>query len=345
MATPATLTYEQLHRQILSGKTAPVYLLHGEEGYFTDLLINDFVGLISPDDRDFNLYTLYAPETSMIAVDETCRRFPMMADRMVVILKEAQAISATELNKLHTYCENPSPSTVLVISCRGEQAKGKDLIAAIRKNGVIFESKKLKESAVAGVLQTLIKEKGLGVEPKSLAMLTEYVGTDMSRLHNEVDKLAVALGRGATITPESIERNIGFSKDFNNFELINALAAHNGAKAYRIIEFFRANPKSNPFVMTISAIFNFFSDLMIFHFSRDKSPAALVAAMGLRSEWQLKNYTGAARNYNAYKVIEIIGAIREADTRSKGIGSRIDPYDALHDLVFRILNAQGILPV
>ena len=344
MAASSQPTFIDLRRQIAKGQVKPVYLLHGEEGFYNDKLVNAFVDLVPESDRDFNLYTLYAPETPMTAVDATCRRFPMMAERQVVILKEAQAIPANELNKLHTYAANPSPTTVLVICCRGEKAKGKDLISAVKKNGIVFESAKLRENAVPTVLAGIVKDKGMNIEPKSLVMLTEYVGTDLSRLYNEVDKLAVALGPGTTITPEAIERNIGISKDYNNFELIDAIGARDAAKAYKIIEFFRANPKNNPWVMTISAIFNFFSDLMIYHFTRDKSPASLASAMGLKSEWQLKRYNGAARNYNAFKVIEIIGAIREADTHSKGVDSRIAPYDALHDLIFRILTARGVLP-
>lgn len=340
----ASPTFSDIHRQIASGKAAPVYLLHGEEGFYIDRLAAEFAAMLPEADREFNLYTLYAPEVSMAAVDAACRRFPMMADRQVVILKEAQAIPANELNRLHTYASSPSPTTTLVICCRGAAAKGKDLIAAVRKNGVIFEAKKLRDSNVGPVLAGLVKDRGLNIEPKGLAMMTDYVGTDLSRLFNEVDKLAVALGPGAMITPEAIERNIGVSKDYNNFELIDAIAARNGAKAYKIVAFFRANPKNNPWVMTLSALFNFFSDLMIYHFTRDKSPASLAGAMGLKSQWQLNRYTGAARNYNAFKVIEIIGAIRRADVMSKGVGSRIDPYDALQELVFRILTAQGRLP-
>lgn len=342
MATAAT-TYDDIRKQIKSGNLAPVYLIHGEEGFYLDRLIERFTVLVPESDRDFNLYTLYAPEVEMSLVDETCRRFPMMADRQVVILKEAQSIPANELNRLATYAASPSPTTVLVICCRGEQAKGKDLIAAVKKTGVIFESKKLREREAGPVIRGMVKQRGLDIEPKAQAMLTDYVGTNLSNIYNEVDKLAVALGPGATITPESIERLIGISKDFNNYELVNALAEHNGAKAYAIIEFFRANPKANPWVMTISAIFNFFSDLMIYHFKRDKTPDTLMAAMGLRNSWQLKNYTSAARNYNAFKTIEIMRAIRRADTAAKGVESRVDPYDALHDLAFRILTASGRL--
>jgi len=343
MAT-AALSFIDVRRQISTGNTKPVYLLHGEEGFYIDLLAKEFAEMLPEDDREFNLFTVYAPETTMATVDSICRRFPMMAERQVVILKEAQSIPAAELNKLHNYAGSPSPSTVLVICCRGQQAKGKELIAAIKKNGVVFEAKKLKDNTVGPVLAGLVKARGLNIEPKGLAMMTDFVGPDLSRLYNEVEKLAVALGPGAMITPEAIERNIGISKDFNNFELIDAIASHDGAKAFRIISYFKANPKNNPWVMTYSAIFNFFSDLMVYHFTRDKSPSSLASAMGLKSEWQLKRYNNAARVYNAVKVIEIIGAIREADIRSKGIGSRVDPFDAMLDLVFRILNARGRLP-
>lgn len=340
----AASSYTDIARSIARGDVASVYLLHGEEGFYTDRLAAMFAEMVPEEDRDFNLCVFYAPETSMAAVDAACRRFPVMSDRQVVIVKEAQAIPANELNKLHTYVSSPSPTTVLVICCRGDKAKGKDLIDAVKKNGVLFESAKLRDSAVPSVLSGIVKSKGMHIEPKGLAMLTEYVGTDISRLHNEIDKLAVALGPGSTITPESIERNIGISKDYNNFELIEALASRNAFKAYKIIDYFRLDPKNNPWVLTIPAIFSFFCDLTIYHFTRDKSPSALASALGLKSEWQLKRFSVGASNYNAFKTIEIIGAIRECDAHCKGVGSRMDPYDALTELVFRILNASGRLP-
>ncbi len=340
----STPTYSELRRQ-LAAKTslAPVYLLHGEEGYYIDALVKDFEALVPDEERDFNLYVLYAPESGVETVMDVCHRYPMMAERQVVIVKEAQAIRADQLNRLHSYVERPNPTTVLVISCRGAQAKGKELLAAVKKNGVIFESKRLSERNILPVISDLIKEKKLSVDPKALSMLRDYIGVDLARLYNEIDKLALILGPRAMITPEAIERNIGISKDYNNFELIDAINSRNAAKAFAIAEYFRNNPKNNPTVMTVSSLFNQFSNLLIYHYTRDKSQSGYLDALGLKSPWALKGYETAARNYNVRQTIEIISAIREFDTRSKGIDSRQNEYDLLKDLIFHILTARGFI--
>lgn len=340
----STPTYSELKRQ-LAARTSltPVYLLHGEEGYYIDELVKDFEALVPEEERDFNLYTLYAPESGVETVMDVCHRYPMMAERQVVIVKEAQAIRADQLNKLHSYVERPNPTTVLVISCRGAQAKGKELLAALKKNGAIFESKRLNERNIVPVINDLIKEKGLNVDPKALAMLRDYIGADLSRLYNEIGKLALILGKGAMVTPEAIERNIGISKDYNNFELVDAIVGRNAAKAFAIVEYFRNNPKNNPTVMTVSSLFNQFSNLLIYHYTRDKTQAGYMDALGLRNAWGLRVYEAASRAYNVRQTIEIISAIREFDTRSKGIGSRQNEYDLLKDLIFHILTARGII--
>ncbi|MDE6823220.1 MAG: DNA polymerase III subunit delta [Duncaniella sp.] len=340
----STPTFQELKRRLAARtQLAPVYLLHGEEGYYIDELVKDFEALVPEEERDFNLYVLYAPETGMDDVMEVCHRYPMMAERQVVIVKEAQAIRADQLNKLHSYIERPNPTTVLVISVRGAQAKGKELLAAVKKNGVTFESKRLSEKNIVPAISDLIKEKGLNVDPKALSMLRDYIGADLARLYNEIGKLALILGQGAMVTPEAIERNIGISKDFNNFELVDAIVSRNAGKAFAIVEYFRNNPKNNPTVMTVSSLFNQFANLLVYHYTRDKTPAGYMDALGLRATWALRSYEMAARNYNVRQTIEIISAIREFDTRSKGIGSRQNEYDLLKDLIFHILTARGII--
>ncbi|MDE7474455.1 MAG: DNA polymerase III subunit delta [Duncaniella sp.] len=340
----STPTFQELKRRLAARtQLAPVYLLHGEEGYYIDELVKDFEALVPEEERDFNLYVLYAPETGMDDVMEVCHRYPMMAERQVVIVKEAQAIRADQLNKLHSYIERPNPTTVLVIAVRGAQAKGKELLAAVKKNGVTFESKRLSEKNLVPAISDLIKEKGLNVDPKALSMLRDYIGADLARLYNEIGKLALILGQGAMVTPETIERNIGISKDFNNFELVDAIVSRNAGKAFAIVEYFRNNPKNNPTVMTVSSLFNQFANLLVYHYTRDKTPAGYMDALGLRATWALRSYETAARNYNVRQTIEIISAIREFDTRSKGIGSRQNEYDLLKDLIFHILTARGII--
>ena len=344
MATPlSTPTFPALRAQLKKRNFLPVYLLHGEEGYYIDELVKDFEEIIPEDERDFNLYTLYAPESGVETVMDVCRQYPMMSEYQVVIVKEAQAIRADSLNKLHNYVSQPTPTTILVIVCRGAQAKGKELLAAVKKNGVIFESKKLSDRNILPVISDLIREKKLNVEDKALSMLRDYIGTDLSRLYNEIGKLALILGPGAMITPEAIERNIGVSKDYNNFELIDAINTRNAAKVFTIVEYFRNNPKNNPTVMTVSSIFNQFSNLLIYHYTRDKSQSGYMDALGLRNAWHLRGYEVAAKNYNVRQTIEIISAIREFDTKSKGVGSRQNEYDLLKDLAFHILTARGYI--
>lgn len=341
MAAPA-VTFESLKSQLAKRQYAPVYLLHGEEGYYIDALVKIFEQILPPEERDFNMYTMYAPEVSADTVMDTCRRYPMMSEYQVVILKEAQAIRPDQLNRLHLYASQPSPTTILVICCRGAVAKAKNLIEEIKKNnGVVFLSEKIKEKNALNFISSYIKLKNLNAEHKALEMLRDYIGTDLSRLYNEIDKLALILGENAMITPESIERNIGVSKDYNNFELVDALAQKDSLKAYKIIEYFRSNPKNNPSVLTIAAIFNYFSNLLTLYFSKDKSEPTLMAMVGAKWPIQFAKYKAGLKNYNAFQAIEIIAAIREFDAKSKGIDSRQNEHDLMKDLIFHILSAPG----
>lgn len=339
----AAKTFDELRREIKKGNLAAVYILHGKEGYYTDMLVKDFENILPPEDREFNQYVLYAPQTQAAEIIEVCSRFPMMADRQVVIVKEAQAARADQINKLAGYVSHPSASTVLVIVFRGEEAKGKELIAAAKANGVIFESKKVKEWQLPNLIQAYVKSKSLNIDGKSLQMLADYIGTDVSRLYNEIDKLALILGPGATITPASIERNIGISKDFNNFELVDALAAKDAAKVFRIAEYFAGNPKANPLPVTTGVLYNFYSDLLIAFYATDKSEQGLMKELGLKYPIQLKKFQTALRTYNAFQTIEAIWALRQFDNRSKGNGSRQNEHQLFHDLMFHLLSAPGNL--
>lgn len=342
-ANSQTQSYAEIRQAIAKRQLAPVYILHGEESYFIDQLAKAFEDLVPEEERDFNYYALYAPEITPEVVTATCMRFPMMSDRQVVILKEAQAVRADIINKLHTYCAKPNPSTVLVICFRGDKAKGKDLLSKAKAGGaVFFESKPLTERNIDPFIAQLVKEKGLNIEPKGISMLRDFIGTDVAKIYNEIDKLAFILGKGAMITPEAIERNVGISKDFNNFELVDAIASKDTAKIFRIIRYFRSNPKNHPAIVTVATIFNYFSGLLAAQFCRgDKSPGTLMAAIGLKWQSQLGRYMTGMRNYNAYKTIEIISAIRDFDVKSKGIGSRQNEFDLLHDLMFKIVTCSG----
>ena len=315
--------------------------MHGDEGYYIDELVRRFENILSEEEREFNLHVLYAPEVEPGAVMDLCMQYPMMADRQVVILKEAQSVPADRINKLHRYVASPAETTILVICCRGAQARGKELLAAVRAKGVNFESKKLSDYNAPAVIGAFIKAKGLKADPKALDMLIDYVGTDLSRLYNEIDKLMTALGAGATVTAEAVERNIGMSKDYNNFELVDALAVKDSGKVFRIADYFRSNPKNNPLVVSASTIFSFFADLLAAYYCADKSDNGIMAELKLRWPGQIKRYRAAMQRYNAFQVIEIIAAIRRYDAMSKGVGSRQSDHNLFHDLLFHILTAPG----
>lgn len=339
-----TLTYENIRQQLKAGKYAPVYLLNGEEGYFIDMLVNDFAAILPEDEREFNQYVLYGPQVSPLEVIDICRRYPMMAERQVVILKEAQAMRADQRDALAPYIENPSPQTILVISCRGAKATGAKMLAALKKcESVTFNSAKIPEWKIGDHIKDYINSRGLNVQPKAMEMLKEYIGTDLSRLYNELDKLISILGTGATVTPESIERNIGVSKDYNTFELVDALAAKDFSKAMRIARYLRANPKATAMPLLTASIFGYFSDLMITYFLKDKSERGIMQALGMKYTFPMKRINAGRAKYNAFQVIEVIRAIRAFDCSTKGIGSRRDPFDLLDELIFRIVTAPGTL--
>lgn len=343
-----TPTVDSVRRALKRGEAAPVYLLHGEEGFFTDLVSGEIEKLVAVDDRDFDLTMMYAPETEPGAVIEAARRYPMMSARQVVIVREIQAgnsprfTSTAYLNALAPYVRNPSPSTVLCLCCRGAQAKGAEFMKALKEGrGIALESKKLNERMVASTVSDFITGRGLSVDPKALAMLCDFVGTDLSRLYNEVDKLTVTLGPNAQVTPEAVERNIGISKEYNNFEFTGAVASHNSEKVFRILKRFSADPKNNPPQVLAVNLFNLFSNLLVAHYAKDKSERGLMQELGFRFPVQLTDVRNAMKWCGPWQTIEIISLLREFDCASKGNGSRQDPFDLLHDLCFHILNPVG----
>lgn len=337
-----TIALAALKQQLAARKFAPVYLLHGEEGYYIDLIVKMAEDIIDPADRDFNLYTLYAPEVSPDTVMDACRRYPMMSDVQVVILKEAQAVTANYLKALKPYVQAPSPTTVLFIASRGEKIKSTELANAVAKaGGVTYESRKLTDNALAVSIKDFVTGKGLSVDPKALSMLRDFVGSDLSRLYNEVDKLTVTLPSGAMITPEVVERNIGVSKDFNNYEYIAAVASRRVGEAMKIVDYFKHNPKPNPVQVTAASLYHLFSNMLLGFYAEDKSERGLLGAMGFKWPRQLTDIAIGMNHYNAAQTVEILSAIKVFDGMTKGNGSRMDPYDLLRDLTYRIFTATG----
>ena len=345
MAPAQTITFDALRRQLANRQYAPVYLLHGEEGYYIDALVKEFEKIIPDEDKEFNQYTLYAPQVEPGAVMDLCMSVPMMSERQLVILKEAQAVRADQLNRLHRYAASPSPSTILVICVRGAQAKGKELIAAVKDKGVIFEAKKVRDYEMPSHAATLVRDMGMKAGAKAVGMLCDFIGADLSRMHNEIGKLSAILGAGAEITPEAIERNIGYSKDYNSFEFLDALAARDTAKAWRIADYFAANPKAAPIVLLTSGIFSLFADAMVAVYTPDKSDKGLMAALSLNRAIFLRRVRAVLANYNPFQIIEILDTVRRFDAMSKGNVSRQPATALFRDMLYHIFTAPGKLPV
>lgn len=343
MAPAPAPSFDSLRASIGARVLQPVYILHGKEGYYIDKLIELFEQIIPDEDKDFNQHVFYAPRIDTDTVMATAAQTPMMSERQVVIVKECQELRADQVNKYHKYVANPSPTTVFVLCFRGDEAKGKDLMAAAKKNkAVIFESKPVPEWNIEGEIVRALRDKGLSADAKATSLLAEHVGTDLSRIHNAIDKLAAILPPRAAVTADVISAHIGRSKEYNNFELVDALAAKDAAKVFRIVGAFAANPKANPTVLTTTAIFAYFSDLLIAWYTPDRnSDDALMKALKIRFKTHVRRYRMGLQRYSARQVIEIIHAIRDFDAQIKGNGSRRNEFHLLHELCYHILTAPG----
>ncbi len=341
----ANVTFEELRRKIKSGDLDPVYIIHGEEGYYADIIARDFENVLPEEDRVFNQHVFYAVDIAPGAVMDLCTRYPMGGDRQIVIVKECNAERADIINRYYKYIQNPTPTTTLVLIFRGADAKGKELMAAARSKAAVFQSKKATDYTTPGLIRDYIREKGLKADQKTVAMLHEFIGNNLSRIFNEINKLETILGKGATITPDDVEKNIGISKDYNGFELIDAVAARDAAKVMRITAYFASNPKAIATPMLTASLFNFFSDLLICMYSKDKTEQGLMNALGAKSSYAVKKFRTGMTKYNAFHVIEAIHAIREFDRMSKGRGSRRNEWELMHELIYHLLTAPGRLPV
>jgi len=324
---------------IKSGNIKPIYFLMGEESYYIDKL-SDYIeqNVLSEDEKGFNQTVLYGRDVSIEDIVSTAKRYPMMADRQVVIVKEAQDLSRT-IDKLESYVENPMLSTVLVFCYKYKTLdKRKKMTKMLDKVGVVYESKKLYENQVGEWIKRVLSGKNYSIEPKANAMLVEFLGTDLSKINNELEKLQIILPKGSIITPKHIEENIGFSKDFNVFELRKAIGERNQFKAYTIADNFAQNPKDNPIVMTTSLVFGFFVQLLKYHGLKDRNPKNVAAALGI-NPFFMKEYDVALRNYPMKKVSQIVAALRDVDVKSKGVGANALPQsDLLREMLYKIFN-------
>ena len=333
-------TYEEIARDLKNRIYKPVYYLMGEESYYIDR-ISEYIAqtVLNENEKEFNQTILYGADTDIATIINAAKRYPMMSKYQVVIVKEAQGVK--NIDELSYYLQKPLESTILVLCHKhGVLDRRKKLAAEIEKVGVLFESKKIKDTQLAGFITSYLKRKSIEIEPKASEMMAEFVGTDLSRMAGELEKLIITLPKGQKrITPEQIEQNIGISKDYNNYELRNALIIKDVFKANQIIKYFEENPKTNPLQMTLSVLFNFFSNLMLAYYAPEKSEQGIAAQLGLKSPWQSKDYLAAMRKYSGVKVMQIIGEIRYCDAKSKGVGnSSLGDWELLRELVYKILH-------
>ena len=324
---------------IKAGNIKPIYFLMGEEPYYIDKLTEYMeANLLSEDEKGFNQTVLYGRDVSVDDIVSTAKRYPMMAERQVVIVREAQELSRS-IDKLESYAENPMPTTVLVIAYKYKTLdKRKKLTKFLDKTGLVYESKKLYENQVGDWLKRVLAGKKLNIEPKAAAMLVDFLGTDLSKIANELDKLAIILPKGSTVTPELIEENIGFSKDFNVFELRKAIGERNVKKAYQIAQYFADNPKDNPLVLTVGQTFGFFVQLLKYHGLKDRSPKSVASALGI-NPFFVKEYDVAIKNYPMKKVSQIVASLRDIDVKSKGVGANgLPPGDLMKEMLANIFS-------
>lgn len=333
----SVLTYDVVVRNIQERQFKPIYYLMGEESYYIDRL-SEYIAnnVLTEEQKDFNFTTLYGAETDINTVIMTASRYPMMSDYQVVLVKEAQNLK--NLDALSAYLKKPQPQTVLVFCHKnGTLDRRKKVVADIERVGFLFESKKLYERDLPPFIVSYVQRKGMTIDQKSVSLLVDFVGADLNRMASELDKLAIKGDR--RITADLIEQNIGVSKEFNTYELKNALAARDVFKANRIVKYFDKNTKAYPIQMILPSLFGYFSNLMVAHYANPKTEAGVMDALGLRQAWQVKEYMQGMRNFSARKTMEIISAIRETDARSKGFGnSMASSGELLQELTYFILH-------
>lgn len=324
---------------IKGGNIKPIYFLMGEEAYYIDI-ISDYIekNVLSEEEKGFNQTVLYGRDVSVEDIVSTAKRYPMMAERQVVIVKEAQDLSRT-IDKLESYAENPMLTTVLVICYKYKTLdKRKKTTKLLAKSGLVYESKKLYENQVGDWIKRILAGKKYTIEPKANAMLVEFLGNNLGKINNELEKLQIVLPKGSVITAKDIEENIGFSKDFNVFELRKAIGERNQLKAYTIAENFANNPKENPMVVTTSLVFGFFIQLLKYHGLKDRNPKNVAAVIGV-NPFFMKEYDVALKNYPMKKVSQIVASLRDIDVKSKGVGANaMSSSDLLREMLYNIFN-------
>ena len=342
MAEGKNVSFDSIMKDLQAGKYVPVYYLQGDESYYIDQ-ISDYIAdhALQPEERDFNQTVMFGSDVTAGQVADAARRYPMMAERQVVIVKEAQNLKNTEA--LEKYLKMPMKSTVLVMCHKNGTINGhkREYIKSIQAAGILFESKKLRDRDLPPFIENYLRRRNVSIDAKSTQIIADSIGADLSRLTSELDKVIISLPeQDRRVTPQVVEDQIGVSKDFNSFELRDAIVNRNVFKANQIIKYFDENPKAGSIYSFLPMLFNYFQNLMIAYYAPKKQSQEGVAEwLELRSPWAAKDYMTGIRNYRGTKVMQIIGKIREIDAKSKGLDNPNTPAgELMKELIFYILH-------
>ena len=334
-------TFQDIMKDLKARRFSPIYILMGEEAYYIDQITNYIAeNVLTPAEQDFNLNICFGADVSAVQVTDMAKRFPMMAEYQVVIVKEAQNIHS--LDALEKYLKNPAKTTILVWCHKnGKIDARKKVISLAEAHGVVFESKKLKEYQLAGFMQNYLAANKITIEPKATQMMADHIGADLSRLTSELGKVALSLSENdKRITPDIVEKEVGVSKNFNTFELRDAIVNRNVFKANQIVNYFISNPKAGSLYSFLPLLFSYFQNLMIVFYSpNNKSESDIAQILGLKNNWGAKEYIIGMRNYSARKTMDIIAKIREVDAKSKGLNNvSTGAGDLMKEVIFFILH-------
>ena len=341
MAETKNATFDSIMHDLKQRNYLPIYYLMGEESFYIDK-ISDYIAenVLTPEERDFNMTVMYGTDVTGKDVVEVARRYPMMSEHQVVIVKEAQKLKGLE--PLEKYVEKPLASTILVFCHKyGVADRRKKVYSEMAKVGGVFESKKLRDRDLIPFIGKYLQARGASIDPKSEQIIADSIGPDLNRLTSELDKVLIALpADDKRVTPEVVERQIGVSKDFNTFELRDAIVNRNVYKANQIANYFDINPKAGSFYQILPLLFNYFQNLIIaFYCPQRGSQEAVAKWLDLKSPWAAKDYMTGMRNYSGMKVMQIISKIREIDAKSKGIDNPYTPSgELMKELIFFILH-------
>ena len=334
------MTAQEIIKDIKARKLKPIYLLHGEESYYIDL-VSDYLEqhVLSDAEKGFNQTILYGKDTEVMTVLNAAKRYPMMSDYQLVLVKEAQELKIDKAaEQFQAYCEKPLSSTILVLCHKyGKFDKRKKVYKILEKTGVVFESASIYENKVPAWIDDFVRDKGYHINPKASTLLAEYLGNDLSKVANELEKLMLNVSKTQEIGTKEVQDNIGISKDYNVFELQNALARKDVFKANQIVNYFEANPKANPMVLVMGNLASYFTKILKYHYVVDKSQ--LARELGV-SPYFVKDYDLAARNYNYGKTLEVISLLRAYDLKSKGVDStgNTEHGELMRELIYKIIH-------